>query len=762
VDRDPNAQEERTMTPRNLVATVGATCVVLALLLSVCGPALAGQLAVASCQSDHLRFSSTAFDDFATRGMTTTRACDPDGPGMRGLITANVVQSRSVPRGATSIATIAAPSGTTFTRFRWAGSTLRSDCRYTLQLYADAPGAKATVIANVRANQSCAKGNAAQSARYSARTINIMGATRIVQRVLCVGAPGHAACSARSANFVRTSLAGVGIADNQAPTAAIIPDTPLALGSWVSGSQPLHYDAQDNVGIRTAQAMIDGRKGGTEQRPCAFATPDGAYANPVPCPSGRGQIAFDTKYFPEGTQQLVVYATDAAGNVAGSRPAIARIDNTPPARVDVAASGGDQWRNTNDFALSWVNPPESDRAPIASVVYKLCPAADGGACRQAELKGDGIASLPVQAPGPGAWTVSLWRRDAAGNEDPNTASVPTTLRYDAEAPQLAFGPSQGDDPTLVSAQVTDKVSGLAGGSIEINAVGSDTWRALDTQVAGSRLVARIDDAALASGNYVLRATAYDQAHNQASTTQREDGQQMAVALPLRIASLMRAGVPEKRTVRRVVRRDGKRRVLQRRVTTLKASRNVVFGRRVKVTGHVTNRDGQGIPGADVQVSSRSESIPAQLVATLRTDATGTYHYIATASSSRVLQFEYAGSQHILPAHDEVQLKVPASSSIRVNHQHVLNGQSVMFSGRMRTLPVPAGGKLVELQTALGGRWQTFRTTRTDRAGHWKLPYGFARTRGVQRYRFRVRLAHEAGYPFADGVTRTIQVQVRGR
>lgn len=750
------------MTPRNLVATAGATCVALALVLSVSGPAIAGQLAVATCQSDHLRFSSTAFGDFATRGMTTTRACDPDGPGMRGLITGNVVQSRSVPRGATSIATIAAPAGTTFTRFRWAGSTLRSDCRYTLQLYADAPRAKATVIANVRANQSCAKGNAAQSARYSARTINITGATRIVQRVLCVGAPGHAACSARSANFVRTSLAGVGIADNQAPTATIIPDTPLAVGSWVSGNQPLDYDAQDNVGVRTAQAMIGAENGGTDQRPCAFATPDGAYATPVPCPNGRSQIAVGTEHFPEGTQQLVVYAKDAAGNVVGSRPVTARIDNTPPTRVDVAASGGEQWRNTNDFVLSWVNPPESDRAPIAAVGYKLCPAAGGGACRQAQLKGTGIASLPVQVPGPGAWTVSLWRRDAAGNEDPNTASVPATLRYDAEAPQLAFGSSPGDDPTLVSAQVSDKVSGLAGGSIEISAVGSDTWRALDTRVEGTRLVARIDDAAQAAGSYVLRATAYDQAHNQASTTQREDGQQMAVALPLRIASLMRAGVPQKHIVRRVVRRNGKRRVLKQRVTTLKASRSVVFGRQVKITGHVTNRDGQGIPGADVQVSSRTESTPQQLVATLHTDAAGTYHYIATASSSRVLRFDYAGSQHILPAHDEVQLKVPASSSIRVNHRRVLNGQSVMFNGRVRTVPIPAGGKLVELQTVLGGRWQTFRTTSTDSAGRWKLPYGFARTRGVQRYRFRVRLAHEAGYPFADGSSAAIQVQVTGR
>jgi hypothetical protein len=742
---------------------VGATCVALTLVLSFSAPAIAGQFTVASCQSDHLKFSSTAFGDFSTRGMKTTRACDPDGPGLRGLITANVVQARSLPLGATSIATITAPTGTSFTRLRWAGSTMRTDCRYTLQVYADAPGAKAIPIASVRANQGCAsKAGAAQSARYAARTINITGTTRIVQRVLCEGAPGHAACSARGANFIRTYQAGVGIADSQAPSARIIPDTPLGLGAWVSGTQPLNYDASDPVGVRSMQAVIGADAAGWQQRPCAFATLDGVYANPVPCPNGRGQITVDTQRQPEGTHPLVVLAQDTAGNIAGSAPVTARIDNTPPTRADVAVAGGEQWRNHNDFALAWVNGPESDRAPIASVIYKLCSAAAGGACRQTELKGAGITSLPIQVPGSGEWTVSLWRRDAAGNEDPNTSSVPIKLRLDSEPPQLAFAPSPVDDPTLVTAQVTDKVSGLAGGSIEISAAGSDTWRALDTHTDGSRLVARIDDATLPTGNYALRATAYDQAHNQASTTQREDGQQMAVALPLRIASLMRAGVPRSHTVRRVVRDNGKRRVLQHRVTTLKTSKNVAFGRRVKVAGHVTNRDGQGIPSADVQVSSRSESSPAQLVATLRTDATGTYHYIATASSSRVLRFDYRGTQHILPAQAEVRLKVPASSSIRVNHGHVLNGQSVMFSGSIRTLPIPAGGKLVELQVVLSGSWQTFRTASTDSAGHWKLPYGFARTRGVQRYRFRVRLAHEAGYPFADGVSRTIQVQVKGR
>ena len=49
---------------------------------------------------------------------------------------------------------------------------------------------------------------------------------------------------------MRTHEAKVTIEDVQPPSAAIIGDTPLAKGAWVSGTQPLNYDANDNVGVR--------------------------------------------------------------------------------------------------------------------------------------------------------------------------------------------------------------------------------------------------------------------------------------------------------------------------------------------------------------------------------------------------------------------------------------------------------------------------------------------------------------------------------
>jgi len=734
-------------------ALAGAV-IAIAMALSA-DSAVAGEFAVANCQADPLNFSTRAFEDFATRGMKIRRACNPEGPGLRGLITANVVRGGQVPRGAVALATIDAPAGTRFTRFRWAGTLRRRDCRYALQLWADAPDTKPIPIKNVRANQHCPRPVRAQAAGYLSRTFDVSGATRIVQRVICLGDERRKACSSRGRNYVRTYQAEVGIVDITAPTATILGDTPLARGEWVRGVQPLNYDASDNVGVRTAKATAAGREGGSEQRACAFAVPQRTFAERVPCPSGPGQINVNTTLFAEGTQPLLVQAHDTASNVADSAPTTARIDNTPPGRIEASVEGGDAWRNSNEFAVGWANPAEPDRAPIAAAVYKLCPLA--GACVRGEQAGADLARFGISVPAPGEWKLSLWRRDAAGNETEDAASVPVNLRFDPEPPRLAFVPRANDDPTLVTVSVTDDVSGLATGAVEISPGGSGTWQTLPTQREGGRLLARIDDASLPAGVYQLRARAVDQAGNEASTDRLADGQSMVLTLPLRIVSKMRAGFERKRTIRS----HRGRRVVRRRVTEIVPAARVRSGGKASVAGRLVNPDGEGIAGAEVRVFSNSSVTPEQLVAVLQTGSDGRYRYKAAGSTSRTLRFEFAGSPLVLPSQRTISMSVPARTSMRIDRRRVLNGQAVTFSGGLRTQPTPAEGKLVELQARLSDRWQTFRTARTDVAGRWAIRYRFKRTRGVQRFHFRARLPREAAYPFAAGGSRSLTVRVRG-
>ena len=82
-----------------------------------------------------------------------------------------------------------------------------------------------------------------------------------------------------------------------------------------------------------------------------------------------------------------------------------------------------------------------------------------------------------------------------------------------------------------------------------------------------------------------------------------------------------------------------------------------------ISGRLTNRDGQGVAGAEVQVLAASPIAPEQLVGVVHTGADGSYSYTAAGSTSRSLRFVYAGSPLTLPA-EGTGLIVPAATSLQ--------------------------------------------------------------------------------------------------
>jgi hypothetical protein len=727
-------------------------------LLVTAAVASAAPYTVVTCQGDNLRYSADAFERRATPDMMIVNACRP-GPSPRGLITRNKIRpGKRVPYGAASAVVLHPPPGTVFTHLDWSGHGQRKECRFALEVYAEGPhleGRLQTIVKR-RARTTCPRRPDSPRRPFDADLDSVDwrltgydfrgGATQIVQRTICKSRHG---CSATRPNYVRTIVANLTVEDVQVPTVSILPDTPLARGEWVRENQPLNYSASDNVGVQGATALIGGTEAANDQsRSCPAFVADAVYDQLIPCPNGPGTIAVRTERLAEGTQALIVRAKDSAGISQESAPLTARIDNTPPARVDVGIDGGDAWRNHNDFAAIWSNPPEGDRAPIVAAAYKLCPA-NGDTCARGELLGQDIARLPMPVPAPGEWKLSLWRRDAAGNANEGYQSVPATLRFDPDPPQLAFEPSPAADPTKISVQATDALSGVASGSVEIAREGSGIWQALVTDREGDRLVARVDDAVLPAGTYLLRARAIDGAGNAATTDLRVDGQPMILTLPLRVAARMEASI--------AVERGGRH-----PVTELKPTVRLRFGRPLRIRGRLVAPNGSGIADADVQVLARTVAAAEHPVEVLRTGPDGRFEYPTVADSSRTLRFLHAATPTVLPASAEVSLTVPAATTARVRPRHLRNGRSVTFSGRLRGLPVPSSGKLVELQVRFPTGWQTFRTIRTDGVGNWASRYRFTRTRGSVRYRFRARMPREAGYPFDTGVSRSVSVRVRGR
>jgi hypothetical protein len=222
---------------------------------------------------------------------------------------------------------------------------------------------------------------------------------------------------------------------------------------------------------------------------------------------------------------------------------------------------------------------------------------------------------------------------------------------------------------------------------------------------------------------------------------------MVLTLPLRKPASIGAGF--ERTVRRPGRRRGT-------TVVLRPAARVRYEQRIAIAGRLVTADGRAIAGEAIQVFAAE-----RVVDTLTTDASGRFRTIVIGTQSHDLRLGYTGSLQALPTQTTLKLRVTAATSAKVSRSRVRNGRAVTFRGRVLGLPVPAAGKLVEIQVRFTDRWQTFRTTRSDSLGRWASRYRFQRTRGVQRYRFRIRLPKEAGYPFETSVSRTLAVQVFG-
>jgi hypothetical protein len=554
----------------------------------------------------------------------------------------------------------------------------------------------------------------------------------------------HAVAAIRDVNVV--------VGDDNPPSVAIRGGS-LVAGGWRRGVQDVVVEASDGVGIRRARALVDGLAKGTAEHVC-----DDTRA--VQCANGVDGFGIDTSRLSDGSHLLTAEALDSAGNQAVVSRRIV-VDNTAPSRpYSLSADVGGGWKAATSFSLRWTNPRQS-AAPIAGASIALCPIAhvapDVVGCATAARSGTGVTSANgIRVPGPGQWRARVWLRDAAGNHNPSN-TVETILRFDDQAPTLSFVAPSAARPTVVQVRARDVGSGVGAREILLRRRGSSAWTSLPVVADKSGFSAVIDDEHLPDGIYELRARAVDLAGNERSTNRRADGQSAELALPLRIKTRLKVG---KRKRIRAKGAKGKRRY---RIVLIEKPRSR-YGRTILLRGRLTSPGGNPLVGRDVYVLEQTHlpAAPWRPIATVHTSKTGRFAFRALRGPSRTLRFRFNGSDTIRGRTANVRLGVRAASSISVDRHRVVNGESVTFRGRLRGRPFPTSGKLIEVQARAHGRWLTFGTTRAHaRTGRWSLPYRFSATRGSVRYRFRVRIPKESGYPYEAGASRSVSVSVRG-
>jgi hypothetical protein len=538
--------------------------------------------------------------------------------------------------------------------------------------------------------------------------------------------------------------------DHHVPSSPRLTGGNLPGAGWESGRKPhsISFAASDQGGgIDFVTASIEGGPSVTHPAPCARS--GSVYNRLQPCPLAvNGSLSIDLSSLSDGTHDMRLTAVDAAGQTSTDNARPIHVDNTAPAAPQhLALVGGEAWKSRDGFAATWQSPVQS-HAPIVATRWRLCPVATGP-CHSGRQAGSASSLNDIAALNSGEYSLYAWLEDAAENQDSATAAK-VTLRLDTEAPRLAFLDQQPADPLTVEVNVADRFSGLAGGEIELRKAGTTTWRTLDTTVEGDRLRASVDDGAYEAGGYELRATAADKAGNTATTDLRANGSPAHLQLPARATTRLRVGVQTRPSEKQ-------------RTIRLRRSVRVKSGQSVALEGTLTSASGTPLADASVRVYSttRYTDQPFRSIGIVHTDPTGRFFYQARVRKSTLLRFDYAGSPQVKGAAADVVLGKVAASTMAASDRSVRNGQSVKFQGRLKTRPVPEGGKLIEIQAFFRDRWRTFSTVRTDASGRWSFDYLFGGTIGRVLYRFRIRMPHEGGYAFETGTSPVTRVVVRG-
>jgi hypothetical protein len=583
----------------------------------------------------------------------------------------------------------------------------------------------------------------------------------IEDRLLCARAESKW-CSLAASSWSSLRAVTITLEEGTVPGAGIGGE--LFHGGWRRGVQgAVIWGADTGSGIRYGETTMDGVRIGLTEYPCVIASIGGEWrgGRMQPCQIAvSGTQSFATTAFSDGPHAVRHCVTDFSGNVGCVGPYAVAIDNNPPAHPRSASPlGGDGWRRTNDFDLSWANPDQGAASPIAGASWRLTgPGGHDGGVKFAA--GRNLTTLPdLKVPGPGAYTVALWLRDEAGNEAPG-AAVGVPLRFDDVPPKVDFLAGDDAPATLVEAEVSDAHSGPAKGELFYRRSDSAHWVELAAKlvaVAPGKARVRAPLPELGPGTYAFRADVADAAGNTASTGRRGDGAEMTIRrlAPAEPVKVVRA------KSRLFARLGGGRGDAE--------SRTVPFGRAAKLSGRLTRADGAGLAGRELRVVARPSrgALTPLTEATVRTGERGGFELPLGPGPSRRVAVVFPGDQgYESSARRSLELRVRAGVSLRAERTELMTGQRLRLSGRVRSrgARIPRRGKLVaihylERETE---RWRPVLVTRTDHEGRFRASYRFRYVSGRARIQLRATVLAEERWPYVPGSSPPLTVDVSGR
>ena len=178
-----------------------------------------------------------------------------------------------------------------------------------------------------------------------------------------------------------------------------------------------------------------------------------------------------------------------------------------------------------------------------------------------------------------------------------------------------------------------------------------------------------------------------------------------------------------------------------------------------LAGRLTTAAGQPIAGARLALLTRNAGSSVNTKVGETTSAQdGTFSVGVARGPSRTVTVSYTAyaGQPASPASASVRESVPARVRLSVSPRRTSPHGTIDLSGHVDGV---GGGVQVNLLVFYRGRWEPFRTPRTDRSGRFHVLYRFEGAVGSFPFRASVP-AGQTGLPYAAGASNTVRVLTR--
>ncbi|MGA9313236.1 MAG: hypothetical protein WBV77_01275 [Solirubrobacteraceae bacterium] len=181
-------------------------------------------------------------------------------------------------------------------------------------------------------------------------------------------------------------------------------------------------------------------------------------------------------------------------------------------------------------------------------------------------------------------------------------------------------------------------------------------------------------------------------------------------------------------------------------------------RAIVVSGRLLDGQGHPIAHASLDVLQQVDGTATPMVvAHAATGVDGTFSVRLRGGPSRLIEVGYRAFSRDAnyAAIGRIRETVAAGVRLRISPTRTGSEGMIVLSGTVEG-PIPRQGTIVDLLVHYRGRWEPFRTPRTNRRGRFRVLYQFEG--GVGHFPFRAEVpGGQVGFPFGIGESRVVNV-----